>query len=165
MKLTMKHRYILAGILSILFTALIVNAALAGTQHSMNTIIVQVNGYNMGLQEAVDDGYLNPSASPSSDGAVTSTTFGHDASQIWVYVNQDENTLDYFLSNGVGLCGNTNPKGSYTGSINPGHLADEIEIEVDGTPITLQDAIDGGSFAHQHILILIQDGLHGVHVL
>ena len=144
MKLNKNYRYILAGVLIIIFSVLIVNALISGTKHSQTNILVNVDGYTMTLQEAINNNYLKQGAvSPLGVVGPTSISVGHLPSEILVSVDGSEMTLAAAIA-GAGLCGSTSIP--YTGSINPGHRASEIEVIIGGSTKTLQAAIDGGDF-------------------
>ena len=138
-----KILYFSLGIFILIAGIFAVNALIAGTRHSQTEILVEVKGYKMTLQEAINSDYISQNADSPMSAGTTSLSVGHLPSEIWVSVDGSEMTLAAAIATD-NLCGTTSVP--YTGSINPGHFANEIEITVSGWTKTLQEAIDNGDF-------------------
>ena len=139
-----KALYFSLGILILVAGIFAVNALIEGTRHAQTNILVTIDDtYTMTLQEAINGNYLNQGATLPTSSGTTTLSVGHNPNEIWVYVNQNEMTLQNAIDT-VGLCGNSNPKDSYTNyNLNPGHLASEIQYDATQN---LQQAIDEGVF-------------------
>lgn len=134
--------YTIIGLLILIIGIVTINAVVDKTKdwHDSSDILITVDGFNMTLQEAVNDNVFIEGATQSSTTEIPNP--GHSADEIWVSINGDEMSLEQALST-TGLCGSDSPSSSYTESINVGQFASEIEISP-GT--SLQDVINSGEF-------------------
>ncbi len=147
-----KLKVIAALILSMVFTLMIIHARLYGTRHSFGNILINLNGKNVTLEEAVKGDYLGANSDfppPGFEVNTTNISFGHNAEEIWVSINGSEMTLADAIETGLlcSLANSTTTSYSYPRP-NPGHYATEIEMDMgDGVTFrTLQYAIDIGFF-------------------
>jgi hypothetical protein len=114
--------------------------------HPDSSIRLKVDETEKTLQEVISENLFTGSHSYAS---VSSVNGGeHDASKVWVSVNGNEETLLDALKT-TGLYGNQTTT-SYSGPEDKSksyHYADEIEVNICGTAISLQEAIDQGKIA------------------
>ncbi|MFH1307299.1 MAG: hypothetical protein ABIH72_00415 [archaeon] len=106
--------------------------------HDADKILVRINGYSMTLQEALNNGYLNGSSTPSSNLTTSLTGSFHNSENIFVSVNGIEQTLQQAINNS--LCGNVTS--NYSSNTNFGHNGGKIIVGEK----TLQQAINEGDF-------------------
>ena len=117
------------------------NISASGT-HDGNVVLVNVDGYSMTLQEAIDNSFLREN-SPLATTSFTAFLSGvsHDSSDIYISVNGVDMTLAQGIEN-KNLCGNT--ESSYSSEVIFGHTGEEINVSIDNINMTLQDAINDG---------------------
>ena len=116
--------------------------------HPENNITISVDGNEVNLHQVINRRFFteNHNYSVSSSALFQ----GHNLDEIWVSVNGNEKSLMQFLLLRYGLCGNSKTL-YYTGPNNkskPYHYATEIEITIDSSKMSLQDAIDSRTFCH-----------------
>ncbi len=129
--------------LALLATTVLISALIIPNPgHSSDEIGFNMNGNITTLQEAINNNNLF--ILPATITQITQTGNGHNTENIWVSVASGEKTLSNALKTAKGLCG-TAPK-TYTQNIDPGHVATEIGVVVDGINLTLQEAINNGLF-------------------
>jgi len=110
--------------------------------HGGDKVLVTIDGLPMGLQEAIDYGFL---VDDSPNPTYSYTTSGdHIADEIYVSVDGDEKTLqDAILTT---LCGGVSSL--YTSDISFGHNSNKILVYIGGGEKSLQEAIDEGDFCN-----------------
>ncbi|MCK5043814.1 hypothetical protein KAR52_02330 [Candidatus Pacearchaeota archaeon] len=108
--------------------------------HPADNILIDVGGNPMTLQEAISNNvFVEGTTTGYTSPAPTSS---HSDDEIWVSIDGSEKTLMSAIAITDGLCGSS-PTTSYSSALNPGHLANEIELS---TGESFQDAIDNGDF-------------------
>jgi len=146
MEINLKKKYIytIIGLLVLLIGIFIVNAAVdvdkTKAWHSANDVLVSVGDFEGSLQQAIDGGHFIGLPKSTQSYTTEIPDPGHTADKIWVSVDGTETTLQEAIST-IGLCGSSSH--SYTGSINPGHFASEIEVTGGNR---FQELIDSGEF-------------------
>ena len=143
----MKKRSVL---LIILFSMLTIIGLYAYTNpipnpgHGGDKVLVDVEGYIMTLQEAIDNDYFTDSdSSPSSDLTNSLTGAYHTGDDVYVSVAGSDKTLQDAIDEGVnGLCGTAGD--TYSGSITFGEKGERIWVSVGGSEKTLQETINDG---------------------
>ena len=120
-----------------------VNATVDKTKqwHSGNSIIVEIDGFNVTLQEVIDNYYLGP-AFPTHSSVIPN--YGHFASQV-IIATQNGHIMT--LQEAVNHEAFGGSMENYTTELLGGHLANEIEVSISGNLMTLQEAIDSGNLA------------------
>ncbi len=110
-----------------------------GSGHPYTEILVTVNGYNVTLQQAINNGWLKGTGQPTFSTLFAVPNPGHSASEILITVNgydvtlQDAINQDYFKGTGTISSSSSVPS--------KGHPATEIEVTVNGVKKSLQDAL------------------------
>lgn len=138
--MNLKKRYWIFFGLLILFISIFTIVAIdyESSWHSLDEILVTVDGYTMTLEEAMDNNVFIDGATQSYTTEIPNP--GHNANEIWVSVDGNEMTLQEAILTTDGLCGSSSIT-SYSSS--PTSLtyqfANEIEILLD---TSLQDAIN-----------------------
>ena len=131
-------------IAGIFFVASAVNKA--KQWHADSAIKLKVDGTEKTMQQLISENLFTGTHTYS---AVSSVGVGeHSADRVWVSVNGNEKTLLDALKT-TGLYG-TQATTSYSGPSDKTksyHYANEIEVNVCGTAISLQEAIDQGKIA------------------
>ena len=148
-----KEVYFILGFILLITSILVINAFVDKDKawHSADEILVTVDGFTMTLQEAITDNVFVDGATESQ---TTEVNPGHDADEIWVSVDGDEKTLQDALLMPNDLCGNSTTISYSAQSISKYQLANEIEVFINGSEMSIQDAIDKGDFCYTPYLWL-----------
>jgi hypothetical protein len=114
--------------------------------HDSDNIFIQVDGYSMTLQEAIDNNVFKNGADESYTEDFVNP--GHRGSSVWISVNLEEMTLQRAILEGK-LCGGEEILESYSNVLEYCQFGDEIELD---SGKSLQEAIDNGDFCYEEIL-------------
>lgn len=129
----------------------VITAAVDKTKqwHSSDSNIkLIVDGSEKTLQTAIDNRLFLGSHVYSSPSLVPAG--GHNVDSIWVSVKDGEMNLLQALSSTNRVCPASIPKTTYSSQSipNPSHLATEIEISINDSQMSLQDAINSRVFCY-----------------
>ncbi len=147
MNLKKRQIYIIFISLILLTGILIVSAAInvdkTKAYHSGSNVNLSITGSSeRNLQQVINSNRLMGGYNYGSSSAPNP---GHNASEIWVSVNGNEKTLQNALI--TGLCGNGTLTTKYsTPNLLVYQYANEINITISETEMSLQNAIDTGKF-------------------
>ena len=134
-----------------LFFLGLVFAIIPNPGHDSNSILISINGYSMTLQEAMDNNFIKDNLATPTRSYTTRVLSSHNSDEINLYLGKSNNyveqgVLSLFsaIDSGYSLCREQSP--NLVESPNPGHLANEIIISIDGSDMALQEAIDTSKF-------------------
>jgi hypothetical protein len=133
------------GLIFVLIFSLLITISYSSAivLHQATDFKINVDGNSMGLQEAVDSGYMGGTASSYVSSSLISMG-EHSAGQIWVNVDGAESSILNALVSANGLCASEAYSTYESSNIpNPGHVATEIGLS---SGKTLQQAINEGDF-------------------
>ncbi|MFW6311591.1 MAG: hypothetical protein ACOC1K_05085 [Nanoarchaeota archaeon] len=139
-----KRGYIILGF-SILLISIIF--AYLNSAHDSNDVLININGYSMTLQQAIDNDFLNKSEDPPTENLTTKSDLSgsyHTGDEIFLCINENDMTLNNAINSEDGLSSNVSC--SYSSDISFGHLGEEINIEINGDTKSLQESINDSDF-------------------
>ncbi|MFW6225910.1 MAG: hypothetical protein ACOC3V_03040, partial [bacterium] len=139
-----KRGYIILGF-SILLISIIF--AFLNSAHDSNDVLININGYSMTLQQAIDNDFLNKSEDPPTENLTIKSDLSgsyHTGDEIFLCINENDMTLNNAINSDNGLSSNVSC--SYSSDISFGHLGEEINIEINGDTKSLQESINNGDF-------------------
>lgn len=139
----MKKKCILFSVILLILISFVVSLVL-NPGHDEGEILISVNGYSLTLQDAIDEGFLRDWADPPTQDSVRGTTKNHTSDRILVYVGGSQMPMQEVIDRSLSFCGSSSFL--FDKTINPGHLATEINVSIDDTTMSLQQAISSAIF-------------------
>jgi hypothetical protein len=139
--------YLIISLLILITGIFIVNAAVDKTTkgwHPADDFLIEIDGFTMTLQEAITNNLFIDGA--TADDTISISGINHAADEIWISVDGTEDTLQNTLPGINAICGTTTSAYSSTPTPSVYHFANEIEVTIDSSTISFQDAIDSGEF-------------------
>jgi hypothetical protein len=137
-----KKRYVYITLSVIIITTILTIYALviaSDVGHPSPQILVTINGYNVTLQQAIDNGWLKGISQPNSSTVSAIPNPGHSASEIIITISNYTLTLqnainqDYFKGTGTISSSSQVPS--------EGHFGTEVEVTVNSVKKSLQEAL------------------------
>ncbi|MCW8966741.1 MAG: hypothetical protein OQK82_08675, partial [Candidatus Pacearchaeota archaeon] len=116
--------------------------AISNPGHSADEIIIEIKGYTLTLQEAVDNYFIQNSELQPIKNNTNISPVSHHGKDINIYLNEIVNLQDA-IDNSLDFCKNNIPSFNWN-QLFFGHNSDKIEITINGTQTTLQEAINTG---------------------
>ncbi len=111
--------------------------------HGADTVTLQIDGYDMTLQDAIDHFYIYLEGPRAKESLPLPTALStHPADQVIIYSQAGELTLQDAINTKEdrSLCPGSNP--IYSNTQSKSHNADSILVEIEGFEKTLQQAIN-----------------------
>jgi hypothetical protein len=143
-----RYAYVILGLIILFSITIFTVYALVtatGSGHPYSEILVTINGYNVTLQQAIDNEWLKGINQPTFSTLSSIPNPGHSASEVIVAINGYEVTLqdainqNYFKGTGTISSSSSAPF--------QGHPATEIEVTVNSVKKSLQDALPEIAYA------------------
>lgn len=134
--------YLLIG-LFISISLSFITSSVINPSHNASEILIDVDGFSMTLQEAMDGGFLKDGGGSPTKDYTTSIAVGHLGNDIKIYIGEKISLRDAVANRAKGKSFCRDPPGVFSWAINLGHSADKI-IFKDGE--TLQYKINSQKF-------------------